>query len=204
MEKYLLLIKKCIDYITKSDFPLDEVKKIAQNGFVKLYSPNEYFLQIGEKSRKVGFIVDGLFRIFYIDSEGNDYTKNFMSAGEITCSLAALLLNEPSKLNIQALEQSEVVIIDYDIILKLAGKSFEWQSLLRIITENAYLQKENRESDLLFYDVTERYLNFIKEHPDWEKRIQQRFIASYLGMTPETLSRIRSKPMPKSGIHTQN
>jgi CRP-like cAMP-binding protein len=198
MENHLLLIKKSFDHITESDFPLDEIKKLTLNGFVKKYSHNEYFLQISEVSRYIGFVTDGLFRIFHTDSEGNDYTKNFMSSGEIIGSLAMLLSKEPSRLNIQALEYSEVVYINYDDILQLAEQNFIWQRLLQKLTETAYLDKEKRESDLLFFDAKTRYLNFIKEHPDWEKRIQQRFIASYLGMTPETLSRIRSKPISNS------
>jgi CRP-like cAMP-binding protein len=149
-------------------------------------------------SRYIGFVTDGLFRIFHTDSEGNDYTKNFMSSGEITCSLAMLLSKKHSRLNIQALENSELVCLNYDDILQLAEQNFIWQRLLRKLIEMAYLNKEKREFDLLFFDAKTRYLNFIEEHPDWEKRIQQRYIASYLGMTPETLSRIRSQPISKS------
>jgi CRP-like cAMP-binding protein len=90
-----------------------------------------------------------------------------------------------------------VICINYDNIIKLAETKFQWQQFLRKSTEDAYLEKEKRESDLLYYDAKTRYLNFIEEHPDWEKRIKQRFIASYLGMTPETLSRIRSQHVPK-------
>lgn len=126
MEKYLLLIKKSLEYITELEFSLDEVKEITLNTHVATYSINEYFLQIGDNKRQVGFIIKGLFRIFYTDNDGNDYTKNFMSEGEITCSLSALLLNIPSKLNIQALEKSEVLCINYDTILQLSEKSFKW------------------------------------------------------------------------------
>jgi len=111
-------------------------------------------------------------------------------------SMAALILNAPSKLSIQALEFSEVICFIYDDILQLADQSFMWQLLLRKIAEADYLDKEKRESDLLCFNAKDRYLNFINEHPDWEERIQQRYIASYLGITPETLSRMRNKSGP--------
>jgi len=79
----------------------------------------------------------------------------------------------------------------------LAENNLHWQRLLRRITELDYLEKEQRESDLLFYDATERYLNFKKDHPDWDAKLQLRHVASYLGMSPETLSRIRKNLIPE-------
>jgi CRP-like cAMP-binding protein len=137
------------------------------------------------------FVEKGLFRLFYTDRNGKDFTKNFKSAGQFMAAKASLLLRSPSKLSIQALEDSTVLCFDYDDVLQMAEHSFRWQCLLRKAADADYLEKEKRESDLLFYDAKERYLNFIKERPDWENRIQQRYIASYLGMSPETLSRIR-------------
>jgi len=196
MEAYLTAIKKSLDYLTGGDFPIEEINKFATNVVVAKYATDEFFLHAGETSRKICFVADGLFRLFYTDMAGKDYTKNFKSAGQFMASQASLLLRVPSKLNIQALENSTVVCFDYDNVLQLAEHSFRWQHLLRKTAEADYLEKEKRESDLLFYDAKERYLNFKNEHPGWEERIQQRFIASYLGISPETLSRIRKNLQP--------
>ena len=201
MDKYITQIKKCFDSISGIDFPVDEIKKAMSDCVVIHYSPDDYFLRMGEISGKIGFITEGLFRIFHADTKGNEYTKNFKSSGQFVSSLAALLLACPSNLNIQALEHSEVICIHYDNILRLADKSLQWQQLLRKNIEADYLEKEKRESDLLYYDAKDRYLHFTEEHPDWEQRIQQRFIASYLGMKAETLSRIRSKPVTRQKKH---
>jgi len=196
MDEYVLEnLKKTVKQLVF--LPDEEIENIISHSIIKEYFTNEYFLRAGEMSRNIGFIIEGLFRIYYIDMEGNEYIKNFKSTGHFMSSMAALLLNEPSKLNIQALEPSKVICINYDTILKLAEQNILWQKLLRKSAEIDYLEKEKRESDLLYFDVKERYLNFIKEHPDWAERIQQQYIASYLGMTPETLSRIRSKSICK-------
>jgi len=196
MDEYVLeKFKEAIRQL--APLPDEEIENVISHGIIKEYSSNEYFLRAGEMSRNIGFIIKGLFRIYYIDMEGNEYTKNFKSSGQFMCSMAALLLTAPSKLNIQALEASNVICMNYDNILQLAEQNILWQKLLRKSAEIDYLEKEKRESDLLYFNVTERYLNFIKEHPDWAELVKQQYIASYLGMTPETLSRIRSKTIYK-------
>ena len=191
MESHLPSIKQKLDNIAEADIPFADVNFLASNAILTEYISGEYFLRVSETSRKVGYITKGLFRLFYTDFEGKEYTKNFKSSGQFIGALASLLLNVPSKLSIEALEYSTVLCFEYDKILQIAEHSLCWQKLLRKITEADYLEKEQRESDLLFYDAKERYQNFIAKHPDWIHRIQLRHIASYLGISPETLSRIR-------------
>ncbi len=116
-----------------------------------------------------------------------------MPPGHFVAPYNSILRGEASNLYIQALKDSVVVTFDYNACAVLASDHICWQTILRKITEGAYLQKEKRESDLLFYDAETRYANFMREFPDLARNIKQQHIASFLGMSPETLSRIKRK-----------
>jgi len=171
--------------------PDEEMKKFLLLCKKALYKKDEYFVKAGDKQIHVGYVLNGLFRIFYIDMDGKEYTKNFITQDDNVMVYNSMLKGEPSNLYIQALRDSEVFLINYNEWQKLAENQICWQIVFRKITEHAYLQKEKRESDLLFFDAETRYLNFKKEFPGLEKEIKQYHIASFLGMSPETLCRIK-------------
>ncbi len=162
------------------------------------YKKHEYFTKVGDEQTHIGFVLDGLFRLFYVDLKGKEYTKNFMMQHHFVAPYNSVLSGKQSNLYIQALKDSEVLLINYAEGLKLADSHSCWQILLRKITESAYLQKEKRESDLLFYDAQTRYTNFINEFPDLRRHIKQQHLATFLGMSPETLSRIKKSKIDKS------
>jgi len=157
------------------------------------YRKDEYFTKAGDNQLYIGYIIDGIFRLYYVDLNGKEYTKNFFIKNNFVAAYNALLQEKPSNLYIQALANAEVLLINYRESLKLLDSHLGWQIFFRKITEQVYLQKENRESDLLFYDAATRYLRFKEEFPDLDKRIKQCYIASFLGMSPETLCRIKNK-----------
>ena len=103
----------------------------------------------------------------------------------------SLFTGGPSLTSIQALEDSLLLELDYNYLMQAAEENFVWQKLLRLTTEQDYLDKEKRESDRLQYDARSRYQNFLAEHPQWIGRIKQHYVASYLGISAETLSRIK-------------
>ncbi len=159
----------------------------------KRFAKHAYFIKMGERNDEAGYVVSGLFRLFYIDRKGREYTKNFMLPGHFVAPYNSLLRGEASNLFIQALTDSTALVFDFNAFMKLAEGEICWQTLLRRITEEAYLQKERRESDLLFYDAETRYANFTREYPNLTNAIRQHHIASFLGMSPETLSRIKRR-----------
>jgi len=113
---------------------------------------------------------------------------------ENTCAIsyAAFVQREESKLYIQALEDTELLVIDYKIYRKLLDSHVCWQEAAKKLAELIFILKEKREAGLLLHDARERYLQFLGDYPNLENRISQYHIASYLGIAPESLSRIRA------------
>jgi CRP-like cAMP-binding protein len=171
--------------------PDEQLKEIIPLISKASYKKNEYYTKVGDVQPYLGFVISGLFRLFYIDIKGKEYTKNFFTTDNLFSVYNSILKGKPSNLYIQALRDSEILLIDYNEWLKLTDSHISWQILLRKITEHAYLEKEKRESDLLFYDAETRYLNFKNDFPGLESQIKQHHIASFLGMSSETLSRIK-------------
>lgn len=150
-----------------------------------------YFIRQGEVPRKVAFVISGLFRYVYITENGDEYTKSLIQQGSYISSYSAMIAATPSHFFIQALEDAEVLQTPYLKWKELLDSDPYWVSFLLKFIEKGFITKEKRERDLLLLDAETRYLNFLSEFPGLEKRLKQSIIASYLGIKPESLSRIR-------------
>jgi CRP-like cAMP-binding protein len=148
-------------------------------------------LMAGEVPSDVGFNLNGVFRLYYIDQNGNDLTKGFSTAGKFVISYSALVQHRPSFFSIEALVDTDIVRCNYDQWMQLAAEDIRWYPFLYKLVETVYVMKEMRERSFLLNSATERYLAFQHEYPDLEDRIRLYHIASFIGITPEALSRIR-------------
>lgn len=151
------------------------------------------FIRAGEKPQKLGIVLKGLFRYLYTDTEGNEYTKSFMPETSFLSSYSSMIRKEPSYYDIEALEDSEILEFAYEDWCALKDSSPAWKDLLIQMLERGYGAKERRERDLLLLDAETRYRNFCNEFPHLITRVKQHQIASFLGIKPESLSRIRKK-----------
>lgn len=180
---------------------LDKIKKIQQNDISLIkeifscesVAKNRFYVRAGDSVESIGFINSGLFRYFYIDFEGNEKTKYFASDGDFVFSLSSFIEKKPSFYFIEALEDSEIVQVRADMLYELIGKIPYWQHVYMKIVEQLYVIKEKREAEFLLYDAKERYQKFVAEYPYIADSVKMHCIASYLGIAPESLSRIRSK-----------
>jgi CRP-like cAMP-binding protein len=156
-----------------------------------------FFMQAGDIPQSIGFLVSGVMRLYYMDEHGREYTKSFCVPPDVVSAYSALLLGVPSRLFIDALEDSVLLMAPYDAFVSLAAMHVCWEVAQRKIAERLFIKKEQRESTLLLDDAQTRYLAFLDQYPGLEQRVKQYHIASYLGITPVSLSRIRAQ-LPKS------
>ncbi|WP_220392968.1 Crp/Fnr family transcriptional regulator [Chitinophaga lutea] len=173
--------------------PPAEAEKLLDLGKAVSVRKGDYFIHEGQIPRKFAFVGKGLFRYLYVDGEGREYTKNFMPEQHFIAAYSSMIARQPSRMFIEALEDSDILELDYAGWLQLLQGHACWSRLLIRMLEHAFSVKENRERDLLLLDAGKRYDLFRAEFPGLEKRVAQHLIASYLGISPVSLSRLRKK-----------
>lgn len=176
-----------------TDVPPEEMDKALSIFQPRQLKKNGFFVRAGEIPDSVGFLISGILRLYYIDENGTEFIKSFCVENNVIAAYSALLLNEPARLFIQALEDSSLLVAPYAAYQKLMSGHHCWQIIDHKLTQGLFIKKEKRESELLLDDAETRYLKFMADYPDLNERLKQHHIASYLGITPVSLSRIRSK-----------
>lgn len=156
----------------------------------KHYFKKEMILKEGEVCDFIYFINTGCIRYFY-NIDGNENTAQFFFENSWYTDFDSLLTRLPSKVNIQALEKTEILALAYKDLELLYNEIPKFEKLGRKMAEKAFLGVRLRNEMLENYSAEERYLNLIKERPKVIERIPQHYIASYMGIHPESLSRIR-------------
>ncbi|WP_424961486.1 Crp/Fnr family transcriptional regulator [Ekhidna sp.] len=180
-------IKQLVD-LTESE--ISEFTEVAK---IKAYEANSNFIKAGQIPKKFGFVLSGLFRYVYLSEDGKEFTKVFMPEGSFISSYSAMISKTPSYFFIEAIENSEVLEIPFYSWQNLLSTNPKWNGLLIKLLEKGYTTKEKREREFLLLDAENRYRIFLDEYKDLEGRVKQHMIASYLGITPIALSRIRKK-----------
>lgn len=153
----------------------------------------QHFVKIGDVPDKLGFIVSGIFRVYYNTERGEERVFIFRSENRFLSAYRSVLESEPSGFGIQALEPSFLICLPLREYKRLLAESTCWSNVSRQYMEDLLVEKEQREKELLSIDATSRYLSFKTRYPDVENRVSQYHIASYLGITPVALSRIRKR-----------
>jgi len=135
----------------------------------------------------------GLLRTYAVDQKGTEHILQFAFEGWWVADLASFLRREPSSLNIEAMEDCELLLITWNSWEVLLAKLPVFEKFFRILTQNSLIVTQKRLISHMSETAEEKYLNFMNDHPGCMQRVSQRMIASYLGITKETLSRIRSQ-----------
>lgn len=152
---------------------------------------NNDLQSVGHTCKTIYFIKKGVARIYYLN-DGIDITENFFFENNIIARVESLLTGRPSKKAIQILEDAEIISINADALFKLYDRFHEIERLFRKIFESAYVDTVNRIEGMQFHTAEERYKALLHEAPDVLKRVPLKYVASYLGITQVSLSRIRA------------
>jgi CRP-like cAMP-binding protein len=169
----------------------DAIKNIATACKHLKAEKNTTLQPIGHSCKTIYFLEKGMARIFYF-KEHVDITESFSFENQLVVRYESLFTGKPSKKGIELLEDADIIAIDAAQLFKLFDKHPDIERSFRKITETALVEQINRIESLQFHTAEERYKSLLSESPDILKRVPLKHIASYLGITPVSLSRIRA------------
>ena len=167
---------------------------IVKNYFVpRKLRKKQFLLNEGEVCRYIGFVNSGCMREYTIDSRGNEHIIQFAIEDWWVSDLNSFLSGEPAEYNIDALQDSEILLLEKSARDKLLDECPKMERFFRILIESNHVANHRRITDSLSTSAEEKYLKFIKTYPKLFELVSQNQIASYLGITPQSLSRIRKE-----------
>jgi len=153
----------------------------------------DFFVHQGEICRQIAFIHKGSLRTFYTNNKSEETTACFRIENSFVSSYKSFILQEPSLLSIIALEETKLTVIGYDQLQRLYDTSMKWQKIGRLIAEKEYMIMEDYASILNNESAKEKYLRLLNEQGEILHKANIAHIATYLGVTRRTLSRIRQE-----------
>lgn len=165
----------------------ERVQEISKSAYKKSFKRKDIVSNVGDRDHEFMFLLSGLIRIYYIDVEGNDITRFFSTEGDIIGGVGS----SGNPFAREALEDCELLVIDGEKLMDIVNHDIDLLRLFNKMLRKRIDYKAYRESSFLMLSATERYIKFKNMHPGLEKRVNQMHIASYLGITPVSLSRIR-------------
>lgn len=185
-----LILKNVARHIT-----LDENEK---KFFLSVLEPKtlkrkNIYLEAGTVCKYSAFVLDGAMKSFTVDKEGKEHILSFAIRDWWISDMYSLLSQKPAILNIEAIADSEVLMLSRENQQLLYEKIPKFERFFRILIENSLVANQQRLIDNMSSTAEDRYLGFIKKYPTIPSCVPQHNIASYLGITPEFLSKIRAR-----------
>ena len=173
------------------NFPKTELEFFFENVIIEHLKKGEYFHSADNTCKKIGIVKSGLLKSFVIDDKGNEKIIEFYSENSFVSAFTSFITQEITDWNIQTIENSDIFIISKEFLNQLYNRNTCWTKFGLKIFETQTLKKCYREKSLLINSASERYTIFRKQYENIENRLSLNQIALYLGIQPESLSRIR-------------
>jgi CRP/FNR family transcriptional regulator, anaerobic regulatory protein len=172
----------------------DEEKELVKSKFQsRLYRKRQYILQEGDVCKVFNFVVSGCLRLYNVNDAGTIHIIQFATENWWISDLGSFYSMKPSDLNIEAIEDTTVLQIKHGDLLDLYLKAPKFDRIFRVLVENSLVKMQERLLQNLGSDARVRYGEFLRQYPSLSNRIPNTYIASYLGITPEFLSKIRNE-----------
>ena len=191
---------RLFDYINRNvTTPISEQDfEILLSHFIyKKIRRKQYFLQKGEVCKYGAFILKGSMRKYYIDDKGAEHIVDLYIEDWWAADRESYTMLTPTIYDIDACEDCEVLLLTNENVIKITNEFPSFNELRLKMDLNHYIANQKRVTSSISFSAEKRYLNFIENHPDFLQRFPQHYIASYLGITKETLSRVRKDSLHK-------
>lgn len=176
----------------KLDISSEILGGIVNISLFRVVKKGEILEKIGDDTGRAGLVLKGMIRCYYIDGNGNDVTRGFSIPGTF-CMDEGMFGCHERLTEWEALEETALMSFDVREIKKMIAKCGQLQSAYILLLENALRYKIYRENTFLVENATERYIHFRRLYPEICANVKQQYIATYLGIAPESLSRIRKQ-----------
>jgi len=186
--------KSFINYINKYVLLTNEEETILLSKLsYRKYLKGQYVVQQGDVCKYSGFVISGCTRTFYVDDEGQEHIVMFSSENWWASEIGSFVSQTPSDYNVQCIEDTELIQLSYIAQEELFKEIPKLERFFRLILERAFVASQKRIITSFSLTAKEQYLNFKNKYPKLEHRIPQYMVASYLGISREFLSRVKSQ-----------
>ncbi len=172
------------------DLTSEELNALESSLQVATFSKGDHIIQDGKVESYMSFVVEGMVRAFH-RLDGEELTVAFIYEGFYACSYNSFTHRTPSRYALEALEDTRVVRLSYENCQRLMDRYKCFERWGRLEVEKAYFLMEQREISILSYTAKQRFNRLWQNSPHLFQRVPQKYLAQYLGITPETFSRIR-------------
>lgn len=191
MSKYF---KQILNHVTKYIQLTNEEKQYFCSLLkYKKLKRKQFLVQEGEACHYENYVLSGCLRSYYTDVSGTEHITQFAVEDWWISDPYAFATGNPAILNVDALEESELFQIEKALLENLYEEIPKFEKLFRILFQKSFISLQQRIVSNLSKTAKERYLNFIQKHPTFEQRIPQNQIASFIGVTPEFLSKMKKE-----------
>lgn len=170
-----------------------EIEEFISFGVTKKLNKGDFFIKEGIVCKTFAFVKSGIIRSFYLTSSGDEKNYCFIFQDNMLGAYSSFITQQPTKENMQALTNVELILFSKEVIDSFTEKSMNWLRLMKTIAEGQYVELEKRLIQYQSLSAIERYDIMLKDHPEYILQIPLQHLSSYLGITQRHLSRLRTK-----------